>query len=97
MTPLFKTSTTFTEPEEWGQWFSDRIVQLVVFRPGLSESALRDEYIRQYKTDISREIISGLLSSLAEEGVVELVQEFHVVTVQPSLRTLRERSEDTIP
>ena len=94
MTPLFKTSTTFTEPEEWGQWFSDRIVQLVVFRPGLSESALRDEYIRQYKTDISREIISGLLSSLAEEGVVELVQEFHVVTVQPSLRTLRERSED---
>ena len=94
MTAVFKTRTTFIEPEELGQWFSDRIVQLVLFRPGLSEIALRDEYIRQYKTEISIEIISGLLSSLADEGVVELVQESRVITVQPSLRTLRSRSED---
>ena len=103
MTAAFKTSTAisavtaFTGCDEFVQSFSDRVVQLVVATPGLSVSELGHKYIDQYKIEISMDIINSTISSLAEQGVVELVRlsgRSAVITVQPSLRTLRDRSED---
>ena len=53
----------------------NRVKQLVLAKPRLSETTLRQEYIEKYQMEMSSAKLSRLLYSLAAEGVLELERE----------------------
>ena len=81
-------------PEE--QAVLDRLKQLVLCQPLLSAAAVAREYLREHGEQLLPDQVHSLLTTLAEQGMVDLTKEGNrggsVTTVRPSLRALREEA-----